>query len=116
MRRQRLRACTPRARCRSHPTGRQPDWGRAAAAAESAYLSGLTMAVEQGSSAPDFTLPDTHGTPGYLADFGPHGETARAFGVLDEDHGRALRGSFLIDADGLVRWLSLIHISEPTRL
>ena len=40
----------------------------------------------------------------HLADFWPHGETARAFGVLDEDHGRALRGSFLIDADGLVRW------------
>ena len=62
------------------------------------------MAVEQGSSAPDFTLPDTHGTPVHLADFWPHGETARAFGVLDEGHGRALRGSFLIDADGLVRW------------
>ena len=24
--------------------------------------------------------------------------------MLDEDHGLALRGSFLIDADGLVRW------------
>jgi alkyl hydroperoxide reductase subunit AhpC len=24
--------------------------------------------------------------------------------VFDEDHGLALRGSFLIDADGLVRW------------
>ena len=129
------------------------------------------MAVELGSSVPDFTLPDTHGTPvhladlrgkpvlvvffpfafsgictselcelrdnieefehagvtilgiscdatyaqrawseqqgftfGLLSDFWPHGETARAFGVLDEDHGLALRGSFLIDADGLVRW------------
>ena len=24
--------------------------------------------------------------------------------MFDEDRGRALRGSFLIDADGLVRW------------
>jgi peroxiredoxin len=43
-------------------------------------------------------------TFGLLSDFWPHGETARAFGVLDENHGLALRGSFLIDADGLVRW------------
>jgi len=129
------------------------------------------MTIELGSSAPDFTLPDTHGTPVHLADlrgkpivlvffpfafsgictgelcelrdnieefeqagvtvlgiscdatfaqrawaeqqaitfevlsdFWPHGETARAYGVFDEDRGRALRGSFLIDADGLVRW------------
>jgi len=129
------------------------------------------MTIELGSSAPGFTLPDTHGTPVHLADlrgkpivlvffpfafsgictgelcelrdnieefeqagvtvlgiscdatfaqrawaeqqgitfevlsdFWPHGETARAYGVFDEDRGRALRGSFLIDADGLVRW------------
>ena len=129
------------------------------------------MTIELGSSAPGFTLPDTHWTPVHLADlrgkpivlvffpfafsgictgelcelrdnieefeqagvtvlgiscdatfaqrawaeqqgitfevlsdFWPHGETARAYGVFDEDRGRALRGSFLIDADGLVRW------------
>ena len=31
------------------------------------------MAVELGSSVPDLTLPDTHGTPVHLADFWPHG-------------------------------------------
>lgn len=39
-----------------------------------------------------------------LSDFWPHGAAARAFGVFDEDHGLALRGSFLLDADGVVRW------------
>ena len=39
-----------------------------------------------------------------LSDFWPHGEVARAYGVLDESSGHALRGSFLIDADGVVRW------------
>ena len=39
-----------------------------------------------------------------LSDFWPHGEVARAYGVLDERSGHALRGSFLIDADGVVRW------------
>lgn len=40
-----------------------------------------------------------------LSDFWPHGEVARAYGVLDEENGLALRGSFLVDADGVVRWL-----------
>lgn len=39
-----------------------------------------------------------------LADFWPHGEVARAYGVLNERTGFANRGSFLIDTDGVVRW------------
>ncbi|MCA5894952.1 peroxiredoxin [Isoptericola sp. NEAU-Y5] len=128
-------------------------------------------ALRAGDPAPDFTLPDTHGTPVHLADlrgepvlvvfypfafsgictselcelrdniedfetagvrllavstdavfslkawqeqegfgfdllsdFWPHGEVARAFGAFDESSGHALRGSFLLDGDGIVRW------------
>jgi mycoredoxin-dependent peroxiredoxin len=39
-----------------------------------------------------------------LSDFWPHGAAARAFGVFDPDSGVAVRGSFLIDADGIIRW------------
>lgn len=39
-----------------------------------------------------------------LSDFWPHGAAARAFGVFDEENGMAVRGSFLVDADGTVRW------------
>lgn len=39
-----------------------------------------------------------------LSDFWPHGEVSRAYGVFDDDAGHALRGSFLIDAEGIVRW------------
>lgn len=39
-----------------------------------------------------------------LADFWPHGEVARAYGVLHEEIGIALRGSFLVGLDGVVRW------------
>lgn len=39
-----------------------------------------------------------------LSDFWPHGAAARAFGVFDESSGMAVRGSFLLDADGIVRW------------
>jgi mycoredoxin-dependent peroxiredoxin len=131
----------------------------------------VTTAVGVGDVAPDFELPDTHGTPvrlsalrgtpvmlvffpfvfsgtctselrelrdnlrefadrgvrllaistdamfaqrawaesegfGFdlLSDFWPHGDTARAYGVLDEADGHALRGSFLVDAVGVLRW------------
>jgi len=133
-------------------------------------MAGVT-AIQPGDPAPDFTLPDTHGTPVNLADlrgetvlvvfypfafsgtctaelcelrdniedfetagvrllavstdpvftlkawqekegfgfdllsdFWPHGEVAQAYGVFDEATGHPLRGSFLIDADGIVRW------------
>jgi mycoredoxin-dependent peroxiredoxin len=130
------------------------------------------MAVEVGDEAPDFELPDQHGTPvklssfrgaknvvlvfyplafspvcsgelcamredfpeasrddvelltvsvdhmfahrawaeqenfqfGLLADFWPHGAVAREYGVFDEDRGVALRGTFVIDKAGIVRW------------
>jgi alkyl hydroperoxide reductase subunit AhpC len=39
-----------------------------------------------------------------LSDFWPHGEVARSYGVFDEGSGIALRGTFLIDADGIIRW------------
>lgn len=39
-----------------------------------------------------------------LSDFWPHGETSRAYGVFAEDKGCALRGTFVIDKEGTVRW------------
>jgi peroxiredoxin len=39
-----------------------------------------------------------------LSDFWPHGEVARAYGVFDERKGRARRGTFIIDGEGVVRW------------
>ena len=130
------------------------------------------MAVEVGDEAPDFELPDQHGTPvklssfrgaknvvlvfyplafsptcsgelcgmrddfpevnrddvelltvsvdhmfahrawaerenfqfELLADFWPHGAVANEYGVFDSDRGVALRGTFVIDKAGIVRW------------
>ncbi len=39
-----------------------------------------------------------------LSDFWPHGAAARSYGVFDDGAGMPLRGSFLVDADGIVRW------------
>ncbi|HWG02485.1 MAG TPA: peroxiredoxin [Trebonia sp.] len=41
---------------------------------------------------------------GLLSDFWPHGDVARAYGVFNEDRGVAVRGTFVIDKDGVVRW------------
>lgn len=39
-----------------------------------------------------------------LADFWPHGEVARSYGVLDEGSGLALRGTFIVDKEGRVAY------------
>lgn len=39
-----------------------------------------------------------------LADFWPHGEVARSYGVLDEASGLALRGTFIVDKAGKVAY------------
>ena len=43
-----------------------------------------------------------------LSDFWPHGAVARAYGVFHEQAGAAVRGTFLIDGDGVVAW-SVVH-------
>ena len=42
-----------------------------------------------------------------LADFWPHGEVARAYGVFNEEKGFAFRGTFLIDREGIVRFAEM---------
>ncbi len=48
------------------------------------------------------------------ADFWPHGEAARAYGVFDESTGAAVRGTFLIDKNGVVVW-SLVNDADTRR-
>lgn len=39
-----------------------------------------------------------------LSDFWPHGAVASSYGVFDDERGCARRGTFVIDAEGIVRW------------
>jgi mycoredoxin-dependent peroxiredoxin len=39
-----------------------------------------------------------------LSDFWPHGAVAQRYGVFNEAVGMAVRGTFLIDTDGVLRW------------
>jgi mycoredoxin-dependent peroxiredoxin len=138
------------------------------------------MAIEIGDEAPDFELPDQHGTPvklssfrgaknvvlvfyplafssvcsgelcalrdefpevnrddvelitvsvdsmfahrawadaenfqfSLLADFWPHGAVAKQYGVFNEDRGVAVRATYVIDKNGIVRWYVVKPIPE----
>ena len=39
-----------------------------------------------------------------LADFWPHGEVSKAYGVFNEERGCAIRGTFIVDKEGTLRW------------
>jgi peroxiredoxin len=39
-----------------------------------------------------------------LTDFWPHGAAAKAYGIFNEELGCAMRGTFIIDKEGILRW------------
>lgn len=39
-----------------------------------------------------------------LSDFWPHGAVSRLYGVFKEDRGCAIRGTFIVDKSGILRW------------
>ena len=43
-----------------------------------------------------------------LADFWPHGEVSQAYGVFNERMGVALRGTFIVDREGVVKY-KVVH-------
>ena len=47
-----------------------------------------------------------------LSDYWPHGGTAQAYGVFEQSGGFSTRGTFLIDRDGIVRWMLVNGPSE----
>ncbi|MYZ35461.1 MULTISPECIES: peroxiredoxin [unclassified Streptomyces] len=51
-----------------------------------------------------------------LSDFWPHGEVSRAYGVFDEEKGCALRGTFILDKEGIVRWSVLNGLPDARDL
>jgi peroxiredoxin len=51
----------------------------------------------------------------FASDFWPHGAAARVYGVFDEQTGAPVRGTFLIDKDGVVIW-SLVKEGKRTEM
>ncbi|MEV6345945.1 peroxiredoxin [Actinoplanes sp. NPDC051851] len=98
-------------RCHGELTGIQADL----AAFQNDRVQVLTVSVDSayahkvwaGQEGFDFPL---------LADFWPHGGLARAYGVFDEAAGIAVRGTFLIDAGGVVRFAERLSPGETRDL
>jgi mycoredoxin-dependent peroxiredoxin len=55
------------------------------------------FALKAWADARDYQFP-------LLADFWPHGEVAKAYGVFNDDAGFAIRGTFLVDKSGTVQF------------
>ncbi len=50
----------------------------------------------------------------FASDFWGHGTAAKSYGVFDEETGAPIRGTFLIDRDGVVMW-SLVKAAGTRR-
>ena len=46
------------------------------------------------------------------SDFWPHGAVTRAYGVLNEEIGRPERAIFVVDRDGIVRYIDVHTLRE----
>lgn len=46
------------------------------------------------------------------SDFWPHGATARAYGVLNDEIGRPERSIFIVDREGTVRYIDVHTLRE----
>jgi mycoredoxin-dependent peroxiredoxin len=51
-----------------------------------------------------------------LSDHWPHGAIANAYGIFDAEAGCALRGTFVLDPDGMITWQTVNGIGEPRDL
>ena len=51
-----------------------------------------------------------------LSDHWPHGAIAKAYGIFDAEAGCALRGTFVLDPDGMITWQTVNGIGEPRDL
>jgi len=51
-----------------------------------------------------------------LTDHWPHGAIAQSYGVFNGEAGCALRGTFVLDADGVVTWTVVNQIGEPREI
>lgn len=68
----------------------------------------VTLAVSVDSAPVHKKWADEQGyTFPLLADFWPHGEVAKAYGVFNETAGIANRGTFVIDKSGVIRFAEM---------
>jgi len=63
----------------------------------------LAVSVDHAFALKAWSIAEGYEFP-LLADFWPHGEVAQAYGVFNDGAGFAVRGTFLVDKTGVVRF------------
>ena len=63
----------------------------------------LAVSVDSMFTQKVFAAQENYNFP-VLSDFWPHGATAQAYGIFNEATGSAIRGTFIIDKAGILRW------------
>ena len=71
-----------------------------------AISTDTTQSLKAWSLAQGYTFP-------LLSDFWPHGEVAKAYDVFFEKAGMAVRGTFLVDVDGVIQFAEANGPGEP---
>ena len=71
----------------------------------------LGVSVDSTASTAAWAARDGYEFP-LLSDFWPHGAVAEQYGVFDADKGLALRGTFLVDKEGIVRFAEVNAIPD----
>ena len=51
-----------------------------------------------------------------LSDFWPHGEVAKSYGIFNEERGCAIRGTFVIDKNGVIAWQVINGIGDARNI
>ncbi|MEV7395988.1 peroxiredoxin [Aeromicrobium sp. NPDC092404] len=51
-----------------------------------------------------------------LSDFWPHGEVSRAYGIFNDEVGVPNRGTYVIDREGVLRWMVQMGIGDQRDL
>ena len=73
----------------------------------------LAISVDSGPTHARWAAEQGYTFP-LLADFWPHGDVAKAYGVFDEDLGLALRGTFIVDKAGIIAY-QVVHAIPDAR-
>jgi len=63
----------------------------------------LAVSVDSMFTQKVFATQENYNFP-VLSDFWPHGATAQAYGIFNQSTGSAIRGTFIIDKEGILRW------------
>lgn len=71
----------------------------------------LAVSVDSSAATAAFAAKEGYEFP-LLSDFWPHGAVADQYGVFDAATGLALRGTFLVDKDGVVRFAEVNAIPD----